>query len=493
MDPLHSEVESIEPTGKQALAFQAPERFILYGGAMGGGKSTWLCSYAIELSMRYDRNVGYLCRHELRSFRRSTMITLQECLPLELVAQHHKTENFIRFKNDSMIFYGGLGDDLKAIDRLKSMELGWFGIDQAEETTEKFFFMLASRLRHRTEKGLRYKGLLTANPEPNWIKTRFIDQKLENHTFIPARPKDNPYLPADYEDNLKRMNLPPELLRAWLEGDWNAIASVKNIYPIDQVLNAMSRQVPTRDIDEEEYGVDVAEFGGDETVVAKRKGYKFEISGIYTYQDPMESTGDIIRIVNYDKTKRIKVDAIGPGNGVYFRLKELGFNVYPIKGSERPDDKFIERYKNKKTEYHFFLAKILPFIQLPADDVLRAQMQSIRYRTLSNGIIAVESKDELRRRGLPSPDRMEAIIYAAAPVEEEGMGEVYHTGMKQQEEEKKEEKRPGLFMDPEQERRADLEDEIAGATGGKKKEARKKLLKEIGDGKDEGDVWFGDV
>jgi hypothetical protein len=492
-----SEVESIDPTGKQALAFEAPERFILYGGAMGGGKTTWLCAYAVDLSMRYSDNIGFLCRHELRSFRRSTMLTLQECLPLELIAQHHKTENFIRFKNGSLLFYGGLGDDTRAIDRLKSMELGWFGIDQAEETSEKFFFMLASRLRHRTAKGLRYKGLLTANPEPNWIKTRFIDQKLPNHTFIPARPSDNPHLPADYEENLKQMNLPPELLRAWLEGDWNAIASIKNIFPHEQVLDAMSRTVHTKESDEEEYGVDVAEYGGDETIIAKKKGWSFSLPGIYSHQDPMESVGDVIRIVNYDKTKPIKVDAIGPGNGVYFRLKELGFNAYPIKGSERPSDEYLERYKNKKTELHFHLAKLLPYIDLPADDVLRSQMQSIRYRTLSNGIIAVESKEELRRRGLPSPDRMEACVYAAAEVEEETDGEVYHTGIARDEKEAQEKKeqrerkrRP--YLSAEQEDRVEIEEEIARVTRGQKPGKRLPLfIGEKGDEEDEGKVYYG--
>ena len=84
-------VESLVPTNQQGVAFVAPERFILYGGAMGGGKSTWLAAYANELSLRYPGNAGYLCRHELSSFKKTTLITLQELLHWELIAQWHKT------------------------------------------------------------------------------------------------------------------------------------------------------------------------------------------------------------------------------------------------------------------------------------------------------------------------------------------------------------------------------------------------------------------
>lgn len=438
-------LESIDPTHRQGLAFCAPERFILYGGAMGGGKSTWLAAYGNELSIRYPGNVGYLCRHELASFRKTTLMTLQELIHWELIKQWHKTENFIRYRNGSLIFYGGLGDDRKAIERLKSLELGWFGIDQAEETTEHFFLMLATRLRLRLPGGLRYKGLLTANPDPGWVKARFVDQGLPEHAFIPALPKDNPHLPGDYIEKLRQLNLPEELLRAWIEGDWDAFSNINTIYPSSEILAAMDRMVPINDEMEEEYGIDVAEYGGDETVIARRIGFRFEILKTWVHKDPMEAIGEYIVLVNYDRNKLVKVDAIGVGAGVYFRLKELGFNVYPIKGSESPSGRMVEKYKNRKTEHYFNFKAMLKYAELPKDEVLRGQLASIRYRVLSNGIIAVETKEEMRRRKVKSPDRAEAIIYAAARVaDDDWMGEVYHAGMSElgsEEQEKEKRKR----------------------------------------------------
>ena len=427
------ECESIIPTERQRLAFEAPETFILYGGAMGGGKTTWLAAYAVELSMRYRGNVGYLCRHELRSFKRTTLRTLLEHMPWELVAQHHRTENFIRFKNGSVLFYGGLGDDERAIDRLKSMELGWFGIDQAEETTEKFFFMLSTRLRLKTRWGLRYKGLLTANPEPNWIKARFIDQNLSGHAFIPALPRDNPYLPKGYVERIQAMDIPDELKRAWLEGDWDALSQTNTIFPAKEVLEAMQRSLEPRPEDELTYGLDVADYGGDESVLSCRRGLAFSIVGAWAFQDPMETVGKTVRALDYDKSRRINIDAIGVGSGVYSRLKELGYNAHAIKGSNRPTQKNRLRYKNYRTELHFNLRSLLPYCSLPNDPALRSQLTSIRYRVLSTGLIAVETKDELRARGLPSPDRMESILYAAASTEEaEDEAFVWHAGMREE-------------------------------------------------------------
>jgi hypothetical protein len=53
-----------KPTGRQSRAHAVMERFVLYGGAVGGGESVWLCNEGIQLSLDYPGNVGYLGKVE---------------------------------------------------------------------------------------------------------------------------------------------------------------------------------------------------------------------------------------------------------------------------------------------------------------------------------------------------------------------------------------------------------------------------------------------
>jgi len=96
----------------------------------------------------------------------------------------------------------------------------------------------------RSKSGVPIQLILTANPGgvgQQWIKHRYIDpaprgmvpliRKLPNgekHHFIyiPSRIQDNRILLQNDPTYINRLHLvgSPELVRAWLEGDWNVIA-----------------------------------------------------------------------------------------------------------------------------------------------------------------------------------------------------------------------------------------------------------------------------
>src|SRR3990167_7356407 len=121
-----------KPHPRQVLAHTAPERFVLYGGAFGGGKTIWLVNESIQLCLDYHGNVGYICRNELPAFRRSVLIELEKYIHPAILEQHHQTENYFKFKNGSLLFYGGLGDLVFGLQRMFSMGLGFFALYHEE-------------------------------------------------------------------------------------------------------------------------------------------------------------------------------------------------------------------------------------------------------------------------------------------------------------------------------------------------------------------------
>jgi hypothetical protein len=48
----------------------------------------------------------------------------------------------------------------------------------------------------------------------------------------------------------------------------------------------------------------------------------------------------------------------------------------------------------------------------PDDDKLAAQLGSIKWTVDSRGRIKIESKDDMRKRGMPSPDRADTVAMA---------------------------------------------------------------------------------
>ena len=110
---------------------------------------------------------------------------------------------------------------------------------------------------------------------------------------------------------------------------------------------------------------------------------------------------------------RMAVDADGVGGGVVDRLRELGHSATEIHGgrpSAEPDD-----YVNLRSEWYWNLRQRFEEGDIdidPDDAVLAKQLVAIKYKVTSKGQIAVETKDEMRKRKVPSPDRADALAYA---------------------------------------------------------------------------------
>ncbi len=173
------------------------------------------------------------------------------------------------------------------------------------------------------------------------------------------------------------------------------------------------------------WGLDVARFGDDRCALAKRWGNaQLEKTRTWEHKDTMQTAG--IVYAEYMATKpelrpyRICVDVIGIGAGVADRLKEMGLPVVMVNVSEAPavDPKKYKRLRDELWGKSAEWAKARDCTLLD-DEELIAELSSVTYKFNSEGQIIVESKDELKKRGLRSCDVADAwnLTFAvAAPI-----------------------------------------------------------------------------
>ena len=156
-------------------------------------------------------------------------------------------------------------------------------------------------------------------------------------------------------------------------------------------------------------GVDVAWEGDDRTVLVRKHGFKIDLVAVRRGQDTMATVGDIIQELRrareieqpYD---HVVVDTIGVGAGVFDRLREQGIAVTGVNvgiASRVPD-----RYRNLRAELWDLYRKWLETGTIAKD--FEEDSCGIQYMITSSGVIAMEKKGDLKKRGLPSPDLADA-------------------------------------------------------------------------------------
>lgn len=193
-----------------------------------------------------------------------------------------------------------------------------------------------------------------------------------------------------------------------------ALKDDDSLIPADLVDSAMIRDIALDTTQDLIYGVDVARFGSDRTVICKRRGNVVIEFRHWSGEDLMSTVGRIVHEANTDKPFEICVDSIGLGGGVADRLRELGYNVRDVNVSE---SNALNQQAAKLRDELWIAAKDwleTRSVKLPKDDELRQELIGPTYSFTSNGKIKVEGKSEMKRRGLRSPDLADSLCLSFA-------------------------------------------------------------------------------
>lgn len=165
---------------------------------------------------------------------------------------------------------------------------------------------------------------------------------------------------------------------------------------------------------EKRLGVDVARYGSDMTVFCTVLGKTVLPLEAVNKKDTNFTIGRVRVLNNQHDFNHIGIDDTGVGGGVTDGLKEGQRNVVGINFGESAIEN--ERFENRKAELFWVLREIIrdKQISLPDDKELINQLCGIKYSYSRHGKIKIESKDELKKRGLKSPDKADALAIALA-------------------------------------------------------------------------------
>lgn len=360
----------------------------------------WLEGSMVKNLLKWTKTKIYMIGHEQRWFATARTAT--------------KPENMQGFHEDYMLFIvdeaSGVADPImEAIDGTLSGPENKLLMCGNPTRTSGYFY----RSHHQNRGDFRTHKVSARNSKRTNRKNIERLEKQYGQDSDVVRVRVDGEFPRAEPDTF----IPLELAEA---------AAAREVYVriLDEDIGEWSQSIP--DTAEIEIGVDVARFGDDETVIVPRVGLMVPFIRTYTKQDTMVTAGWAISAAKelmrfYGRPRcTIKIDDDGVGGGVTDRIREvvreegLYIDVVDCHNGGKADD--YDHYDNWGTEAWANVRDLFQAgeIQIPNDEDLIGQLSTRKYTVTSKGRIILESKKEMKKRGLRSPDRADALVLAFA-------------------------------------------------------------------------------
>ena len=428
---------------KQTLAFHyllhdKNKKFIVYGGAAGGGKSWLGCEWLMRCGWSFPGTRWFVGRNNIKDSRESVLVTFGK------VAKHYGFDNEysvndsgIKFKNGSEIILLDLTFYPKKdplFERLGSKEYtgGW--IEEAGEVHYMAFEVLKSRIgRHlNVEYELEPKMLITCNPKKNWLYKQFYkpwkDGLLpKDCAFVQALVYDNPFIADDYIETLKTISSKQTKMRL-LMGWWEYEDNKGSLVDYDAIMDAFSNPIqPDMEKRVRRISADMALKGRDRFV--SWDWYGIHYARLYKsvpYCDAKQAEEMLREQADHGGVSRSNICADSDGLGQYLSSYLTGITEFH--GGNSANNPI---YFNLKSECAFKLAELIQarqfHIECPDDlrDTIAEEIETclvmydIDADTSKKRIISKEDQKSLLGR---SPDYFDGLLMGMFYIANPGYG-----------------------------------------------------------------------
>lgn len=243
------------------------------------------------------------------------------------------------------------------------------------------------------------------------FRHRWITKQIDSRTAKRANKAEIAQHLADYGED-------SDFFRVRVRGVWPRASSMQFIAS-DAVDEAMAREPVCYAWEPLIMGVDVARFGDDQTVIAFRRGR--DACSIpwrkHRNIDTMTLAAEIASLADLEKVDAIFVDGVGIGAGVVDRLRQLGRFVFDVQSGGKPTGLYFDepiKVKNKRAEMWAQMRQWLRIGAIPDDPELESDLTGIEYGYDADNAIQLERVEDMKKRGLASPDNGTALALTFA-------------------------------------------------------------------------------
>lgn len=165
-------------------------------------------------------------------------------------------------------------------------------------------------------------------------------------------------------------------------------------------------------------GVDIARFGDDQSVIRGRKGRDARVIKPVKWRnrDTVFSANKVAEAITRYNPDAVFIDGGGVGAGVIDILRSQGYRVIEVNFGAAARN--AKAYANKRAEMWGDTREWLDTGLIDEDQELRDDLIGPEYGFDKEGRILLEKKEDMKKRGLPSPDDGDALALTfAEPVQ----------------------------------------------------------------------------
>ena len=186
-----------------------------YFGGIGSGKSRIVMTCIDQICRKYPNTHGVLIRNTYPELNDSVVPQYNTYFQ-QWRYRYLQSDRTCEYVNGSRLDFRAFDKDTKIL----SNEYDFIAFCQLEEIPEELFLQALGRNRRKAGGLPKNIVLAEGNPAAGWVKTRLKDNPLPPEILlIEAKTRDNPYLPPEYEVNLRK-NYPAFWIARYLDGEW---------------------------------------------------------------------------------------------------------------------------------------------------------------------------------------------------------------------------------------------------------------------------------